>query len=223
MRIIRDLLDILPSVILYLASGCVFLQVFRFVALKERNQEINHLLTMSLVIGYIIVTIMNIIPFAISYQIDCIGIVFTSAAAGFLLGKIYMSNQLNKILQRLHIYTTTKESIWMNYIDFEYPCYLTIHMGDGTIYSGYYKSMEGNVRDPLIVLAAYKHTSESNEILLEDHENDENFVVMLDMKKLKSVEFQYYRNSEMCQPIKEIIENHDAPGSPTYHLHHPEE
>ncbi len=220
MTCIRDLLSILPNIILYLASGYAFVQTFRFVALKERKQEINHLLTSSLVIGYVIVNIMNLIPFTISYQADCVGIIITSVIASFLFSKFYMSDLLYRILKRLHIYTTTKDHFWMNFVDFDYPSYVKIQMKDNTIYSGYYYFMEGYDRQPLISLAAYRQVNPNGDI--ENHQTDETSVILLDTKDAKSVQFVYYDRSRKCVDIKDLISNHNEYGSPTYSEFHTE-
>ena len=210
---IKDLVNILPNIILYLASGYSFVQTFRFVALKERNQEVNHLLISSLVIGYVIFSAINLIPFSISYSANCIFTIITSVAASFLFSKLYMSDFLYRVLQRLHIYTTTKEYVWMNFIDFTYPTHLKIQMNDGNIYSGYYHFMEGNTRRPLVVLAAYKRIKPDG--VIEDYERDERRVVLLDTKDAKYIEFEYYDRSKKCIDLREIISNHDEIGSPT--------
>lgn len=123
MKIIQDLLNILPNILLYLVTGYLYISIFHFVALKESKEEMNHVLTSSLVIGYIIVNIVNMIPFSISYSVDSIGIAFAGAVSGFVFGKIYHGRLFDRIVQLFHIRSTPNKYIWTDLMDMDYPIY----------------------------------------------------------------------------------------------------
>lgn len=212
----------LENIILFLVSGYTCIYTFFLVALKERNHEINHILVSSLVVGYIIVTVMNLIPFTITYQVDCVGIIATSILIGFITGKVCIHDKFSKIIDIFKLHTTQNKYIWDDLLDVKYPMYAEIQMKDNTAYNGYIRLFEENARQPQVILAGYIHIDGNGEIL-ENHQRSENQIILLDTKEVKSVTIKYYSKSDRCDKIRRIIKNHDAPGSPTYHLHHPEE
>lgn len=210
----------LENIILFLVSGYTCIYTFYLVALKERIHEINHILASSLVVGYIIVTVMNLIPFTITYQVDCVGIIVTSILIGFITGKVCIHNKFAKIIDIFKLHTTPNKYIWDDLLDIKYPMYAEIQMKDNTTYSGYIRLFEENARQPQVILAGYIHIDDNGEIL-ENYQRSENQIILLDTTEAKSVTIKYYSQSDRCDKIKRIIKNHDAPGSPTYAEHHP--
>lgn len=210
--------EILPQAILYIVTGYIFICVFRFVALKEQHAEIQHILLSSLVSGYVIVKIMNMIPFTISYEADCIGIICTGALAGYILGQLYSRNCFDKLFEKLKIRSTLNKDIWNDIVDMDYPLYLVITLDDGTIYKGYVHLYELSKIHPIVCLGAYLKISADGNI--EDHTYDANQIIMLDTARAKNVEVHYYRESEKCKDIRDLISNHNEVGSPTYAEHH---
>ena len=129
--------EILPQAILYIVTGYVFICAFKFVALKEQHSDIEHILLSSLVSGYVIVKIMNMIPFTVSYEIDCIGIIFTGILSGYILGQLYSRNCFDKIFEKLKIRSTLNKDIWNDIIDMDYPLFLVITLDNDMVYKGY--------------------------------------------------------------------------------------
>lgn len=211
--------EILPQAILYIVAGYIFISVLRFVSLKYQHTEIEHILLSSLVSGYIIVKIMNLIPFSISYEADCVGIICTSAFTGYLIGKLYSLNCFDKILNKLEIRATLNKNIWNDLVDMTYPLYVIITMEDNTEYSGYIQYYELETNRPIICLGAYSKKTPDG--IIEDHQYDQNKVIAIDTEKSKSIEFQYYNQSNKCIDIRDLISNHNEEGSPTYREHHP--
>ena len=72
-------------------------------ALKQNSSDVEHILTASLVVGYIINKIANLIPFSISYEIDIIGIVLSALILAYGLAMISRSGKIMKILDFLKI------------------------------------------------------------------------------------------------------------------------
>lgn len=218
MKIIQDLLNILPNILLYLVTGYLYISIFHFVALKESKEEMNHVLTSSLVIGYIIVNIMNMIPFSISYSVDSIGIAFTGAVSGFVFGKIYHGRLFDRTVQLFHIRSTPNKYIWTDLMDMDYPIYVTINMKDGNTYCGYVSVIEEFNRNPQIALASYKQTTPDGITI--DHEYDHQSVILVDTQDAKSIIIHYDEDSGKQDRIKLLINLHNEEGSPTYREHH---
>lgn len=193
------LISELPNIILYIVSGFLFVRIFHFVALKDNSNEIDHILSSSLVIGFIIVKIMNFIPWSLSKEIDTLGIVLTSCIIGTISGKIYISGIIDKICDKLRIPSTINKYIWNDLVDKDYPIKVSVQMDDDRIYSGYVHYIEPYNNTPMISLAGYKLENQKSK--------KDNAVILLNLANAKRVEIEYYSESSKVDDIKDLISN----------------
>lgn len=217
----QEVFNLLPDIILYLVTGYMCIHVFYFVALKESKEDINHILLSSLIIGFIIVKTMNMIPVTISYSVDCIGIVITGIVIGYVFGRVYYNKKFYRILELLKIRSTPNKYIWTDLMDHDYPTYAVIEMKNGISYYGYIYLIEGYVSKPQLTLVSHKKIYPDGTI--EKREKEDNTVIIIDSGNAETIILYYDDESNYKSRIKDFVRLHDECGSPTYHLHHPEE
>ena len=105
-------MECLPQVIVYIVTGYVFSKTFHFVALKKNSNDIEHVLTLSLVIGYIYCKIASLIPIHISDEIDTLGIVISALIWGYLFARFVKNRYVIQILDFLKIRDTGNLYYW---------------------------------------------------------------------------------------------------------------
>lgn len=201
----KDLIDILPDIIMYIVTGYVFIKTFHFVALKQNSSEIQHILTSSLVVGYVYCNIASLIPLSISYIVDFFGIVISAAIAGYVLAILLRNEKVAKILDFLKIRNTFNLYYWDDLMDNDYPMKARITFEDVS-YEGMLHVYESYSNDPHVAMASYVVINNEDKII-EDYKDDETRVIILDTSKAKKVEFIYDKESEICKDLKYLCNN----------------
>lgn len=191
----------LQNVIIYIVIGYLFCSTYHFVALKQNNQDIEHVLISSLVIGYIIWNIARLIPINISFEIDVICICFTSILLAYICGRISTSYFKIDILRKLNIHDTGNVYMWDDLMD-NYLMKVNISYDDGILYEGFIYNFESYSNTPHMVLAKYKMFK--NKECLKDYSDRSDTVIVLDTSNAKYIEVIYNSNSPICNDIKEI-------------------
>lgn len=203
---INDLVQILPDFIFYIVVGFFFIQVFHFTALKRNNSDIEHILTGSLVFGYVICKIMELIPFSINPIIDSFGIMCTSIVAGYILGLPFQYNQIiYKICDIFKLRNSINDYIWDDILDWDYPNKLIVYYSDKII-EGYVHYSESYSNIPSVTLAGYI-IRDKNQNILSDHSSDNDKVIFLQLCNAEYVEVIYNHKSPMCMEIKDLANN----------------
>lgn len=204
MNIIKDLIDILPQIIIYIVTGFVFVKTFHFVALKQNITDIEHILTSSLVIGYIYCNIAYLIPISISYEIDTALIVLSTLFLGYLFGKIARSKYMLNILDCLKIRDTGNLYLWDDIMDNDYPMKVIISF-ENSSYEGMLHNYETYSNEPHIVLCSYILKDKDGKII-KDLSNNNTEIVILNTAKADSVNILYYKDSKECKDLKNLCD-----------------
>ena len=203
---IKELIDILPQIIIYIVTGYVFMKTYHFVALKQNSDDIEHILTGSLVIGYIYYKIANMIPITISDEVDNALIVLSALCLGYLFAILFRQKKIILyILDFLKIRDTGNIYLWDDLMDNKYPMKAFISYGD-KIYEGMIHNFESYSNNPHIVLASYVIKDNQGNII-EDFSEDETKVIVLNTEDSQSVCLEYDYNSDECKDLSTLCEN----------------
>ena len=87
-------MDVLPQIIMYIVTGYVFLKTYHFVGLKQNSNDIEHILTGSLVVGFIYCQIANMLPITLSVEIDNVLIVISALCVGYLFAILFRQKKI---------------------------------------------------------------------------------------------------------------------------------
>lgn len=192
---------------MYIASGYALLTTFHFVALKQNTSNIEHILTSSLVVGYIYCNIMYLIPLSINQIVDYICIVTTAVILGYISGRILNTKYIISILDKLKIRDTVNIYYWDDILDNNYPMKIEILYGN-RYYVGMLHNYESYSNDPHIVLASYVIKNSNNKII-EDYTEDKNKLIILNTANADSVTVLYDKRSDECIDIKKLCETNN--------------
>ena len=188
-------------------TGYVFSKTFHFVALKKNSNDIEHILTVSLVIGYIYCKIASLIPIHISNEVDIICIVFSALILGYIFARIVKSRYIVPILDFFKIRDTGNTYYWDDLMDNEYPMKVRIACDD-ICYEGMLHNFESYSNEPHIVLASYIIKDKTNKVL-RDFTNDNTKIIVLDTSKAAYIEVIYAKNSNICKDLKDMCDSNN--------------
>lgn len=195
----------MPQIVIYIVIGYVFLKTYHFVALKQNSNDIEHILTGSLVIGFIYYKIANMIPFTISVEIDNVLIVLSALGLGYLFAISFRQKKIvYGVLDKLRIRDTGNVYMWDDLMDDKYPMRLRI-VYDDAIYTGMIHIIESYTNNPHIALSSYMIENIQGEIL-KDYSNDHTKIIVLNTDIAKLVEIEYYNDSDECIDIKNLCD-----------------
>lgn len=181
--------------------GFIFLKIFQFVAFKK----IDCGLIPSFIIGYIYYKICSVIPLHISNEIDTIGIFISAVMVSYMLGRLYLSNNiLRNILEKLHIKQTPNKYLW-NDLFGEYSMQIIVKY-DNAIYDGFVYLIESESNSPHIILGSYIEYDTSGNIIIDNSNNNEQ-IIILDLSKAEYVEIKYFSEDKICESIQNMCES----------------
>ena len=203
-RCIKELLEILPRIAIYVAVGFVFLKTFHFVALQQNTSDIDHILTASLVVGFIYCEVAYRIPFSVSYEIDHIGIIVSSACMGYLTGRLVLSKVWSKILDFLKIRNTVNMYYWDDLMSNDYVMKVYVNFTDKS-YEGMLHFYEGYSNNPHVVLGSFIVRDSLNNVI-KDFSNDCTKVAVLDTSKADSIYIEYHPMSNKSRDIESLCD-----------------
>lgn len=171
-----DLISYLPDVIIYIVLGFIFIKVYRFVSVIKNPSDYKHILTESLIYGFILNSIYNLIysmiPININIYIGRICMILLTVAAAYLSARIVYSQLFTNILCKLNIHQTPIKDFWVDVTQGEYASHITIFDREhNLIIRGKVKMIETYNDRPLIQISNYTTTTLNNDTInnLEDN------------------------------------------------------
>lgn len=202
--IIIGIIQYLSDIILYLVYGFLFYKTFTFVSMR-RDQNFENLLLSSVVIGFIIFHIMNLIPFSISYTFDVLGISVISVCLGLIFGKIVISNLFSRILYNIfHIRQSPDLYIWDTIVNTNHTTMIEVVTNDDMHVKGFPDMVEGFTDNPHITLANYTIYDKDGNII---EKSNVNTTILFDLSKVKYYKFHYHKDSDKMPDLKELCDN----------------
>lgn len=207
---------------MYIVTGYAFLKTFHFVALKQNTIDLEHLLTASLVIGFIYNNIAYIIPISTyefvekhfswlenSYLMDNIIIILSSILLGYIFARVLRTKYMIHFLDFLKIRDTGNVYLWDDLMDNINPMKAVITY-DQFIYEGIVHCYESYSNAPHIALSSYIIKDIKNNIS-EDYSNNNTKIIILDTAKANSVSIIYFQNNgknEICKDLSLLCKSH---------------
>jgi len=147
------------------------------------------------------VKIINLIPFSISYEIDTIGIVSSSVAMGYVIGRFLRTQYFIKVLDLLKIQETGNKYLWTDLMDNNYAIKVRV-VYENITYEGMLHYYESHEKKPQIALAAYSIIFSPNS--REDYTDDSTKLVILDTTNAKEINIIYNGNSIKCNDLQNL-------------------
>lgn len=186
----------LNEILLYLTSGYVFLFVFDFVCGFTDEKTYQFALLKTIVCGYMLTQVYNILPFFASKRIiDVLTFVILCIPAGYVLGRIYTSYKFEGILRKLKIFRSVYNNVWDDIIETKYSVWIraTFIEKNEDIYGRVF-AVEDNARHPLIELVEYEICDLQGNMVKDLHD-DLTRGILIDTSKCDRLEFVYSKNS----------------------------
>lgn len=185
-------------------TGFLFCYVYRFAALKENQNDIEHILIKSFVAGYIIYFFAKMIPHSkIADKIYPILITIVAIVIAYLLAKFLISNKAIKIFDFLRIGETGNNYLWDDLRDPDYGIIATVTYPD-KVFEGYIHEREAFTNSPHLVLCLYK-VYDQNGNIYEDYSNDPSILIVLDSGNAESVKLDYANESVIAKDASRYL------------------
>lgn len=194
----KEIYELLPNIILYLAIGFVYLRVYRFTSIIQTTKNVSELLIESLIIGFALKCFYNLFPSINSY-IDMFGMLVSSVIVGFVSAKMFSGKAFNKILTFLDIRQTKSQFIWQDILG-DTPIWITaIDYDKDIFYYGKAVLIEGYERKPQILITEYIYEHNDTEI---DNTNNPSKTVLIDTSKFQDIWISYMNDEEKVRSWK---------------------
>lgn len=208
---LTELLQILPNIILYLASGFIFLQTFRFISTIQSPNEFQYTFTKSLVVGFVLSSCASMITIrSISPYLDTIIFLMCCGILAYLSARIYISNTFHRILKKLNIRRTINPYIWSDIEDnTKEPKTLWVYLEFQKIsmsYFGVLSLTEDFQRQPMIVLSCYTATRLDGAVV-HDYTEDATKRILLDTSQADIIELIYDNGSDNIAEVKKQLDS----------------
>lgn len=168
----NNLVSYLPDIIIYIILGFIFIKVYRFVSIIKNPTDYKHILTESLICGFILKNIYSLIPIHINLYIDNLGMVLSTILLAYCAAKVIYSKWLTGVLEKVGIQQTPAKDFWVDVTQGEYASHITIFDREhNLIIRGKVKMIETYNDRPLIQISNYTTTTLNNDIInnLEDN------------------------------------------------------
>ena len=203
---IKDIIIVLPLLIIYVLPGYVFISIENFILNKDQKDDKNSILK-SIVISYIIINfeklmfniLRHILKFNFSIDISSPIAIITTVCFTILIAyvfSIFIQSQLSvKLLKKLKITRSMSQDVITDIVDFQLGMWLRIFLSsEELIYTGnlrkFEKISEGCYTIVLSNFILYDYSGET----IINYENDNTEWVLINVKDNYRIELIY--NSE---------------------------
>jgi len=193
---IQTIIDFLPSIVIYVVPGYIFLWVYTFTFSKDIEND-KHAIAKSLILSFSLITLFRSLGIEISLSpLIIFVLLITSAISGFLFTKILTSKPVYLLIKKIGINKSFYRDIWNDIVDFRYGQWLRIYLPEErVIYLGKLKRYEETATDKtLIVLsnyASYDYDAEEIDNCIGSPEK----IVIINTKDVSRIELYYDKKS----------------------------
>lgn len=196
-----DIFNILPDIVIYIVLGYICLHMYRITRIVKKSDDFEHILTESIVVGFIIKNVISLIPFSFGEYIDTIGMIISSAAIGFGVAKILETPIADKVINILKIKHTKFKYMWQNIDDPNYAIFIDATNPETHIrYFGQVVMYEEFERFPIIQIC--KYMAWKNDEILFDYSDNPTQTVLIDTSKYTEIDIIYQKNSNVIKRWK---------------------
>jgi len=187
---LKELIDILPQIIIYIVLGYSFIRTYKFVRIIEQSKEAESILTSSLVTGFALICLFKLVPSTGNKLIDNIAMIISSSALGYLAGLIVNSGAFGSMCRFFKIKQTPNSTIWRDIEDSHCGVFVRLENYETkTVFVGLYVLGEAYERFPIIQLSGYQK-SVDNEIE-SDFKDQPQRTIVLDTSKFDEISVFY--------------------------------
>lgn len=206
----KDLIEMLPQIIVPFILGGIFMYTFNSVSLHQSHDDHETNWFFYYLVGFIIQTAASAIRnhLVSQYDIHCISVVFYGIICvvviliAFVCAKLFRSSIFASVRAKLGIHTTFEKNYWTDLNDVERGTRVMAHLNDSDTYiEGELRYLESNARFPQIALANYSIFQGDME--LEDRSQDNSMLISVDTQKCDFIELKYGAKSRML--INKVI------------------
>lgn len=178
--------------------GYAFLSLFLFVSLGRNRQNFENTILTSFFVGFFIDSIFKELSALTSKNIfnNNIFIVLSTIVLAYVLGMIFTSRHLEKILDIFRIRQSVQKNVWAELMSTDKSMKMRIKMKNGSIYYGYVHYI--NQTEPFIALAAYKINDGPYMV------KNDNKILLINITDMEYAEIIYYPGSEKTVRIKDF-------------------
>lgn len=193
----KDLIEMLPQIIVPFILGGIFMYTFNSVSLHQSHDDHETNWFFYYLVGFIIQTAASAVRsyLASQYDIHCISVVFYGIICvvviliAFVCAKLFRSSVFASVRAKLGIHDTFEKNYWTDLNDAERGTRVRVHLNDSDTYiEGRLQYLESNTRFPQIALANYSISQ--GDIDLEDRSQD-NMLISVDTQKCDFIELKY--------------------------------
>lgn len=201
---LSDLFEILPDIILYVATGYLFILFFSFISLRKKMEDINGIFCSSLAIGFIIKAILcAIVKIRFSYYINIVGLLVFSIILGAAFGYFINSKLCNRILKKLHVNRSVNESIWHDIMDIDKKTMWirAVSREREQVIVGILVMVEEFERFPQLLLQQYQVFDLEGD-LIEDYTANANQQILIKTEDFESIDIVYDLKSSQYEKVE---------------------
>ena len=196
-----DIFNILPDIVIYIVLGYICLHMYRITRIVKKSDDFEHILTESIVVGFIIKNVISLIPFTFGEYIDTIGMIISSAAIGFGVAKFLETPIADNVINILKIKHTKFKYMWQNIDDPNYAIFIDATNPETHIrYFGQVVMYEEFERFPIIQIC--KYMAWKNDEILFDYSDNPTQTVLIDTSKYTEIDIIYQKNSNVIKRWK---------------------
>lgn len=203
---LEELFKLLPEIIIYLASGYIFINVFCFFGVRNiKSEDIQGKFFISLILGFVLKNLLSLIPIRCDTYLNYLALLFVSLILAFLLAKVVRLNKVNSVLKRMSNGHTINRYFWQDFIENEMFVRLTDYEHNVMI-MGYCHGEEDFERFPQLILEQYV-IKDLQGGLLENKLNMKRDFIVVNLEKFDSVQITYSESSEHYSKLKVEVSN----------------
>lgn len=201
---LSDLFEILPDIILYVATGYLFILIFSFISLRKKMEDINGIFCSSLAIGFVLKAILcTIVKIRFSYYVNIVGLLAFSIILGVALGYFINSKLCNRILKKLHVNRSVNQNIWHDIMDIDKKTMWirAVSREREQVIVGILVMVEEFERFPQLLLQQYQVFDLEGD-LIEDYTANANQQILIKTEDFESIDIVYDLKSSQYEKVE---------------------
>lgn len=204
---IKQLIEFLPNIIMYIIPGYIFIKVYRYI-LDVKSESLRNAVIEYVLGSYIIILFCKLVyyVFRLHFDINANGckiiICFISLVSGYLISRLIQTQMWISFMKFMCINKSNSSNIFRDIIDNEYGTWVRIYLpSEKIIYDGAFIKFEykGTYQESFIILSDFCTYSYGNGQVDKDWFTDESSGlshVAIKVSEISRIEITYSPNSK---------------------------
>ena len=209
MNTIIDIVNQLPSIMLYFVEGYIFITIYKFITAKDKEVDTQHILLKSVVASFVLRSAFDFVLtlFSIKMPVDnfyILTLCVLSALVGYIFAKLVSSQWFSSVLFSIGIQRTPNKRIWDDVIKDKQNCWVCLQSRrkDNVKYLGMCRYIEEYEREPIIALSYYQIVDNEGNVVADYSDTDN--VLMINTKDFERADIFYDEQFGTVANIKNI-------------------